>query len=167
MALTLRHTIETDLDTYWGKVFFDEEYNRRLNRDALGFRQFEVVENGEKPDGTRIRRTKVLPKNEPPAVVKKLIGDAPSLEEGSYDPKTRRYTFKITPHAMPEKIHISGSVRAEKKGERQIERIVEVDIKVSIFGVGGVMESFIEKTFKESYDQGAIFTNKFIAEKGL
>jgi hypothetical protein len=48
-----------------------------------------------------------------------------------------------------------------------MERVVDFEIKVSIFGVGGVIEGFIEKTVRESYDRGAAFTNTFLREKGL
>ena len=40
-------------------------------------------------------------------------------------------------------------------------------LRTSIFGVGGAIESFIEKTTRESFDKAAVFTNKFIHEKGL
>ncbi len=165
-TFTLRHTLDTTPDTYWGRVFFDAEYNLRLNRDALGFRQYDVLEEKVAEDGTRTRRLRMLPKDEPPAVVKKLVGDSPSTEEGRYDATQRRYTFSIQPPSLADKIRIGGSVRAEPKGEK-MERVVDFEIKVSIFGVGGVIESFIEKTVRESYDRGAAFTNTFLREKGL
>jgi hypothetical protein len=42
-----------------------------------------------------------------------------------------------------------------------------VDITVKIFGVGGAIESFIERTTRDSFEKAAIFTNEFIREKGL
>ncbi len=166
-SFTLKHTLETSLDTYWGELFFSEEYNRRLNRDALGFRKYEVLEESVSADGARVRRVAVLPRDEPPAIVKKLVGDAPSTEEGRFDAVARRYTFTIRPPTLAEKIHISGSIRGEALGERTMQRVVEVEIKATIFGVGGVIEGFVEKTVRDGYDRGAVFTRAYIVEKGL
>ena len=165
-TFTLRHTLDTTPDIYWDRVFFDADYNVRLNRDALGFRQYDVLDEKTAEDGSRSRRLRMLPKDPPPAVVKKLVGDEPSTEEGHYDPAVRRYAFTIQPPSMADKIRIAGTLRAEPKGEK-MERVVDFEIKVSIFGVGGVIEGFIEKTVRESYDRGAAFTNVFLREKGL
>lgn len=163
---TLTHPFDITPDTYWGQVFFDADYNLRLNRDALGFRQYDVLDEKVADDGSRTRRLRMRPKDEPPAVLKKLIGDSPSVEEGTYDPVQRRYTFTIQPPSLADKIRIGGSLRAEAKGDT-MERIVDFEIKVAIFGVGGVIEGFIEKTVRESYERGAAFTRGFLQEKGL
>src|SRR5690606_19496607 len=80
---TLRNVFETDKDTFWNKLFFDEEYNRRLYLDALGFKGFELLELTGEPGGVRTRRIRTEPKSEAPAVVTKLIGgDISYTEEG-------------------------------------------------------------------------------------
>lgn len=168
MALSLRHSFPTDPQTYWTKIFFDEEYNRRLFVDALGFRLYEVLEQREEADGTKVRKVRVRPASDPPAAVKKVMGEAPtSVEEGRWDPKTMRYTFHVTPGTLPDKIKITGETRTEKTGEKSMDRIVSATVAVSIFGIGGILESFIERTMRESYERGAEFTKRFIAEKGL
>ena len=61
---------------------------------------------------------------------------------------------------------IGGTFWVEPRGDKKIERICECEVQVKIFGVGGVVESFIEKTTRESYEKTAAFTNRWLAEKG-
>lgn len=167
MKVTYKHTFNTDVDTYWSKIFFDREYNERLFRDVLGF-QYELLELTEEPSGVRRRRVRIEPKTDAPAVVKKLVGDSIGyVEEGSFDPKTKKWSYRITTTKMSDKISITGLFWAESRGDKKIERICDVDLNVKIFGVGGAIEEFIGKTTGDSYEKAHAFTNKFIAEKGL
>gem|GEM_PF-40330 len=167
MKATYKHTFNTDVDTYWSKIFFSTDYNERLFRDVLKF-QYELVELTGEPGGPRRRRVRIEPKTEAPAVVKKLIGDSIGyLEEGSFDPAARKWTYKITTSKLTEKISINGTFWAEPRGDKKIERICEVELKVDIFGVGGAIEKFIAETTGQSYEKAWQFTNQYIAEKGL
>lgn len=165
---TLRNVFETDADSYWSKVFFDPEYNKRLYLDALGFKGFELLELTGEHGGVRTRRIRVEPKTDAPAVVSKLIGgDITYVEDGRFDPKTQIWSFTTTPSKLADKIRISGKFWVEPRGEKRIERACETEIEVKIFGVGGAVESFIEKTTRDSYAKTEAFTNAFIREKGL
>jgi hypothetical protein len=168
MQFTIRHTFNTDIDTYWSKIFFDKEYNQRLFIDALQFRGYEVLEYTEAADGGRVRRVRTEPNTEAPAIVTKLIGESISYtEEGKFDPASRRWTYKITTSKLADKISIAGTFWAEVKGDKKIDRVCVVDCNVKVFGVGGAIEGFIEKSTRDSYEKAAAFTNKDIAEKGL
>lgn len=165
---TLRNTFETDADTYWSKVFFDPEYNKRLYLDALGFKGFELLDLTGEHGGVRTRKIKVEPKTDAPAVVTKLIGgDITYVEEGRFDPATKIWSFQTVPSKLSDKIRITGKFWVEPRGDKRIERLCETDIEVKIFGVGGTVEGFIEKTTRDSYAKTEAFTNAFIREKGL
>jgi len=168
VKFTIRHTWDVSEDDYWPKLFFNEEYNRRLYKEGLEFPVYEVISFEEQPDGVRTRKLRVEPKAEAPLVVKKLIGDSLQyVEEGRFDPKARRWKYKVTTSKLADKISIAGEFWIEKRGDKKIERICEVDVTVKIFGVGGAVESFIEKTTRESYEKTNRFTLGFIREKGL
>jgi hypothetical protein len=165
---TIRHTFDVDVDTFWNEVFFDADFNRKLYLEALGFKTYDVVEEKKDPDGTVHRKVRQTPRSDAPAVVKKLVGDEISyVEEGRFDPTKKRWSYTITPSKLPDKIKIGGEFWVEPKGEGKIERLCTVDLSVKIFGVGGAVESFIEKQTKDSYDKAALFTRKFIEERGL
>jgi len=164
---TVRHVFDVDVDTFWNEIFFDAEYNERLFSEALGF-IYDLQELKKNDDGSYDRRVRTEPKTDAPAAVKKLVGDKFSyLEVGHFDPKTRRWTYEVTPSALPNKLHISGVFWAEPKGEKQLTRIVETDLGVKIFGVGRVIEAFIEKETKDSYAKAERFTNSWLKEKGI
>ncbi|MCU0656367.1 MAG: DUF2505 domain-containing protein [Polyangiaceae bacterium] len=166
MKFEMKHGFVCDEDTFWQKLFFDEEYNRRLFREGLDFAVYEPLELKELPSGDRTRRVKTQPKAQMPAPVQKLLGEPTSIEEGRFDAAARRWSFRLIPHKMADKISISGEVRMSPT-PTGIERLASIEIKVDLFGIGGLFESFIEKQIRESYDKGAIFTNAYLREKGL
>lgn len=167
-CFTIRHTFNTDIGSYWPKVFFDPEYNERLYKDALAFAFYDVLEQKEEPGGVITRRMRTEPKSDAPIIVKKLIGDSLRYtESGRFDPAKKRWAYNIVPSKLADKIHIAGEFWVEPRGDKSIERYCDCDIQVRIFGVGGAVESFIEKTTRENYEKAARFTNDFIREKGL
>ena len=166
-TITLRHAFAIDADTFWNKVFFDPEFNRRLYLDALEFPRFDPTPPTTEPDGSRTRRMAMEPKNEAPAIIQKLAGTLAYVEEGRWDVGDGVYRYTIVTSKLSDKVKMSGVVRAVPRGDREIERVVDVTCDVKIFGVGGVFESFIEKTNRETWEKSATFTRAFIAEKAL
>jgi hypothetical protein len=163
----VEHVFDVDVDTFWNEVFFDSDYNERLFKEELGF-EYKLVELEKNDDGSYDRKVRTEPKTEAPAAVKKLVGDKFSyLEVGHFDPKTRRWTYTVTPSALPSKIHISGVFWAEPKGDAQLVRIVETNLEVKIFGVGKLVEAFVEKETTDSYAKAERFTNRWLREKGF
>jgi hypothetical protein len=167
VKFTVRHVFNTDVDTYWNKIFFDTEYNDRLYREGLKFKDFAVLELTGEPGGPRTRKMRTEPAADAPAVVRKLIGDSLTYNEtGTFDPAKKLWSYDIVTSKLADRIKIGGTLWAESKGEHEIERVAEIEIVVKIVGVGGAIEKFIEKTTRESYEKATKFTNDFIAEKG-
>ena len=166
-TITLRHTFPIDEGTFWDKVFFDAEYNRRLYTDALEFPRFDPTPPITEADGSRTRRMSMEPKNEAPAIVQKLAGTLAYVEQGRWDVNDRVYRYSLVTSKLADKVKMGGTLRVIARGDREIERVVEVSCDVKIFGVGGVFESFIDKTNRESWEKNAAFTRAFIAEKAL
>ncbi len=160
-----RHTMDCDPDTYW-RCVFDDEYNTRLYRDLLKFREVTVLAQEDKGDV----KTRKLRLNPPPAdlpgPVAKVVGDLSWTEEGTFDKKTGRYRFKITPASLPEKTHISGEIWCEPRGDKKCERIAKMNVEVKVFMVGGLIEKRIIDDTKKSYEAAAKFTGEYVREKG-
>ena len=164
---TLKHTFPTDPDTFWSRVFFAAEYNQGLYA-ALKYRVWEELEKTTDAAGKVRRRAKMEPGFDAPAILKKLIGDGISyVEDGTWDPKTGKWTYSIVPSKMPDKVKTHGEYWLEPRGDKQLERICTVNIDASIFGVGGALESYLEKTTRESYEVAARFTRDYLAKHGL
>ncbi len=166
--VTLRHEINTDEDTYWAKCVFDADFNKKLYIDALKFPQWKLLDS--KDDDAKIWRKVQVdpPTGDMPAAVKKVIGDRLSyVEEGTWDRRTKRYSFKVTPSTMAEKTKVAGEMWTEKLGDKKIVRITKINVEVKVFMVGGLVEDRIIADLRSSYDKGTVFTNQYIAEHGL
>ena len=58
--VTLRHEIDTDEDTFWSKIVFDEGFNKKLYEGALKFPGWKLLDSKE-DDGKITRRVQVDP----------------------------------------------------------------------------------------------------------
>lgn len=162
---TVRHQFDVSPQTYWEKCFLDEGFNQRLFMEGLGFKAYELVE--AKQDGDLLRRkVRTTPKADAPKAVQKLLGGEFSyLEEGVFDGE--KYTFSVIPSVMADRIKIRGEIRAEARGEGKMERVCSMQISIKIFGLGKVVEGFVDDTTRQNYDRGARYIQRFIREQGL
>jgi hypothetical protein len=164
----IEHVFNCSVDTYWDKVFFDEEYNRRLFTEALGFPVWKEVSRDDK--GNEVRRTvEVVPKlGDLPGPIKKLIGDGVGYrEEGVFDKQSKRYKLKIFPNKLGDKMTIAGEIRCEPSGDAKCKRIYTANVEARVFGVGGMLEKRLIADMEKGYDVGAKFTNDYLAEKKI
>jgi hypothetical protein len=165
---TIKHTIETDIDTFWNKVFFDPDFNRRLFVEQLGFTTYQVLEDRTEPSGVRHRRVECVPKVELPAAARKVLGDNLGfVEVGRYDPAVRRYYVQVLTKTGGDKIKTTTEIWVEPLGDKRCERIVSVENTVKIFGIGTLIEGFIEQQTRDSYARAAEYTNRYLQESGL
>ena len=167
MKATYAHEFHCDADTFWNKIFLDPEYNKALYLQGLGFPEYEVLEERD-TGNTVVRRVRVVPKQDAPAAIQKLVGGKLAyVEEGTFDKTAKRYRFKVVSGAMADKVRTDGELRIEPVGDKRVRRVFDMNVEVKIFGVGGMVESFVGKSLQENYDAAAKFTNKWIADKGL
>lgn len=167
-SFEIRHTFPITAEQFWQDTFFNEEFNRTLYLERLGFDAYEVLEQGEEAGGVRTRKVRTTLKIDAPGPVRKMVGDSVSyVETGKFDPASGRYRFRIEPSKLADKLQISGEMWCEPRGDKRVERILRTDMEVKVFGVGKLVESTIERTTRDSYDKAATFTNEWIAEKGL
>lgn len=165
--VTLRHEINTDEDTYWSKIVFDEAFNKAMYVDhlAIGWKLLEQKED----DAKITRRVHVEPPvGNLPGPVKKVIGEKLAYtEDGTFDKKSKRYSFKVTPSTLGEKTKVSGEMWVEKIGDKKIARFAKMHVEVKVMLVGGMVEERIISDLRASYDKGTTFTNDYIAKHGL
>jgi hypothetical protein len=161
--LTLKHEINCSADQFW-KVFFDKDFNRTLFKDALGFPEYEILEQEESDSQVR-RKVRGRPKMNMPKPVMKLLGDSFGYEEeGTLDRKSGVWRWKMKPNALTDKLRNEGKVTVEPAGDGKCSRIAEIDIEAKVFGLGGLIESSTETEMKRGWDASATFMNKWLAE---
>lgn len=166
-TIDLRHEINCDEDTYWSKCVFDEGFNRELFLQHLKFPNWSVLESKD-DEGKLVRRVQVDPPVAGlPTALKKVIGDKLSyVEEGTFDKKSKRYTFKVVPSTLADKTKVNGELWCEKAGDKKVVRRCRITVEVKVFMVGSMVEDRIVDDLKVSYDKGAEYTNAWLAKQG-
>lgn len=160
-TFTIRHTFDVPKETFWNETFLNADFNRKLYIEKLEFTGYEVLKEQPKDGGKLDREVRTTPKAEVPKALQKVVGgEIAYVEAGHFDGE--HYRFTITPNKLADKMKIRGDMWCEARGETRCERILEMTVEVKIFGVGGVMASFIEKTTRDSYDKSADFTREWL-----
>lgn len=166
MRLQMDHEYRCGIETFWDKMFFDEEYNRRMFMEGLRYKTFEQLELTDRGDSL-LRRVKGCPPSEIPAAIQKVLADLSYTEELVWDKATKKARFKNFPASMGSKIRIEGTIWAEPAGEGRVRRKVDMELEAKIFGIGGMIEKIASQAFKENFEKAAHWTNRWLAEKGL
>ncbi len=162
------HTFNCSQETFWSKVFLDEEYNRRLFLERLKFSQWRELERQEK-DGKLHRVVEAAPPvGELPGPLKSVIGDNAGYQErGVLDHERHHYSVTVVPNRLADKISVRLEISTTADGPNRCRRLVQGSVNAKIFGVGGLLEKKMIADLDKSYTKSAEFTNAFLAEKNL
>ena len=161
--VTIRDHYQCSEDTFWEKVFFDVDFNRRLFVEHLQFDRWEVTEHEEDEDGIR-RIVEVVPTTaEVPAARRKVAGGSLGFrEEGTFDRKARRHRFRVITSRLGDKLRVEGEIYVEPRGENTCERVVELSVNAKIFGIGGMLERRIIADIEMNYHKAATYANRVL-----
>ncbi|MFZ1863038.1 MAG: DUF2505 family protein [Polyangiales bacterium] len=158
-SLDIRQLLDCSEEEFWRRIFASEDFNRYLY-EGLGF-EYELQEwNPE----TGYRRAKVSPAHQVPGAVARVFGDRLSyIEEGTFDPVTERYEFRVIPSALPDRIRARGTVEVEPVSAHQCERRVTLEIGANVMGLGRLIEGYFVAATREQYAKNAALVNEYLA----
>ncbi len=161
MHFTMTNEIDCNVEKFW-ETFLDPKLTERLFKEALGFTEFRIVEQTD-TESTLTRRSAATPKMNFPGPVMKLFGERFGYtEDATFDKATKVWRWTMTPSTMPEKLRHEGSVRVEPIGDTKCRRIVDITLEAKVFGIGGLIESSVEKQIRESWEKSAVVTNEWL-----
>jgi hypothetical protein len=162
MNFTLRHELDVDVKRFW-ELYFDRDFNPKLYA-FLEFPEWTLIEQRE--DAAAITRVvRAIPKLDAPAAVAKVLGSSFGYtEEGRFDRAAQRYTFSMKPSTMEGKLRNEGVLRCEPLGAGRCTRIVDVTAEAKVFGLGGMLESAIEKSHQTVWGKSVEFFNRWVRE---
>lgn len=161
MQFTMTNEIACNVERFW-ETFLDPKLTERLFKEALGFTEFRILDQTETPT-TLVRRSAATPKMNWPRPVTKLFGDRFGYtEEATFDKVAKVWRWKMTTSTLPDKLRSEGSVRAEPVGDDKVRRIVDIVLEAKVFGIGGLIESSVEKQIRESWEKSAAVTNEWL-----
>ncbi len=157
-------------ETFWAS-FLNESYLTALYLEELECRAFDVIEIGEAS-----RRLRIVPKMKLPAPVAKLIGDSFAYEDhGTLDRARNEWTWRMVqpanldPKSKPRKdvVAMHGTVRIEAAGEGHCRRTDDFSIEASLFGLGSLIESTMEKELRSARAKEYAFLTRWVEKPGV
>lgn len=159
---SIKHEIACDEDTFW-KLFFDEDFTKKLYLEALEFPEFAVLDFKE-TDSQIVRKCAGQPKlKDLPGPVAKLLGNSFKYTElGTFEKSTKTWSWKMTPSKLADKMRQEGTMRIESAGEGKIHRLVDFVNEAKVFGVGGLLEKSAEKSIRDGWDTSARYFNEHV-----
>lgn len=154
--VTESFSLPCSVEAYW-RIFFDEAYGKALYLEALGFRDYRVL---EQKDGAR--KLRIAPKVNLPGPIASLVGDAFAYEEhGTLDRGRNVWTWKMVPSGKAF-LQTSGTISVQPDGEGKCRRTDDVAVEGKVFGLGGIIESTVEKELRASWHKELAFFRRWL-----
>jgi hypothetical protein len=165
MKYRIEDTFDVSVERYW-QTFFDDEFNKALWKELdIEWEPLVLDRKGEGSDLVVVRKQKLTPRREMPAIISKFVkGKLSYVEENVFTAKDNTMKTKTTPSFLAEKIDTSGTFRVEVLGPSKVNRIWDGNCEVDIPLVGGKVEKILVEEVKESYRKATAFTRKWHAE---
>jgi len=167
-ALRIVHQLPCSAEVFWGTLFFDPEFNRRLFLEHLRFPAWRVAE--QRDSETLLERTVEVtpPSGDLPAPLKAVLGAGLSYRErGRYDKRAQSYSMTAVPSVLSDRLGVSGELSCKTIGEGRSERLFVAKVEARVFAVGGLLEKRIVSDLQSNYDGSAVFIERYLTETGL
>ena len=163
MKLAIEHVFAGIQPAEFEALYFDEAFNESLGTHLHMGRKLVRLER----EANRIvRHVRFEPAQDPSVPIEKAFGTsrASFLEELDYDTRARRGEWKTIPNMFKERVVNAGTIEfaATPEGTR---RLLRGEVKVKLFGFGGVVEKMIAAEIVKSYDATAVFINEWLAKR--
>jgi hypothetical protein len=156
MKLSLSYDWDCSPDAFWA-LYFDPDFVIRLHLEGLGSLSAEVIsQEGDLTSGL-VRTLRYSQRPNMPGPVRKIFGEEiVSTEVSTFTPANSTTTFTLAPGTMADKTKLSGSIALSASGDGSTEKF-DLDARVKIFGVGPIVERFIEHQGREIQEKSVAF----------
>jgi hypothetical protein len=165
--LSLKQHYDVSVDTYWEELCFSLEYTRRLYAEALGCTEMSVLKNeGNRATGIK-RHLRFIKAMDMPAPIAKIFGGHVTMDElGEWDAREQRWSYRMIPSIMGDRIDIRGRVQAIASQGGIEQRSVNT-VTCRMFGLGAIVEPFVMREAAKGHSDRLRFTLRYIAEQKL
>lgn len=144
-------------------LYFDEAFNESIGRALHMGRKLLRLDRG--PERI-VRHVCYEPNHDPDSPAKQAFGSsrASFVEELDYDIRARRGAWRTIPNLWADRVHNAGTIElAEVDGGTR--RRVRGEVKVRLFGFGGLVEKMIVAEIEKSYAATARLTRDWLASR--
>jgi hypothetical protein len=151
------------------EIFLDEAYLKALYLEELQFKGLTVLELGASS-----RKLRMIPRLALPAALEKLVGEGFAYEDhATLDRERGVWTWKMVqpadldPGAKPKKALVTthGTIRVEPAAGGGCRRTDTVAVEAHVFGLGGLIESTVEKEIRASWTKEIAFLERRLAQR--
>jgi hypothetical protein len=150
----IEHSFAADPDRV-AAAMLDQAFQNSL-RSIGPLADREVLSQEQRPDGTVFRRIRCVLGIKLPSAAKTILGDSEPawVEEATWDPIQRRWSWEIRPEVAKELLRSGGTIALDANGDGTIRRIEgHVQVRVPIYGsrvepviVDGLKAAYAEET---------------------
>ncbi|MGE5788790.1 MAG: DUF2505 family protein [Myxococcales bacterium] len=149
--------------TFWDRLFFDDDFNRRLFLDELGFAGWRVLKQTSISADVVEREIEVMPKvGDIPGPLRAVVGEGLSYRElGRYDRQRRQYDVKAI-SKLGDRLTVDGELTTQSIAPDRCRRIFSVRVVAKIFGVGGMLEKRVLADLEQNHADSARFIDRYV-----
>lgn len=143
------------------EVYFSEDFNNQVAKIS-GLKSRVLVQEKLHADGSRDRRVRMEPNVTLPAALQKFVGNQPITydEVSFFDANKKTVTYRIDSKAN-DRITVKGTITFAAAGSG-VRRVIDGVIDVNVFGLGGVVEKFVEAETQKGYAKIAVFLQDYL-----
>ncbi len=161
---TIVQDLDTDPTTHW-RLFLDDIYDRTQYLEGFHYHSYEVLLHKEEGD-VITRNVRVTPRLDLPGPVAKLFGPRFAYtEEGRFDKTKQVWTSRLVPSVIADRLKSESRVTVEPAGEGKCRRTCELTVDAHIFGIGGIVESALEKNIRTGWSDAAKYMNEYVRKQ--
>jgi hypothetical protein len=142
-------------------VYFDEAFNTEVGEALqMGRQLLRLERNAEKI----VRHVCFEPNRDPNSPAGQAFGTsrASFVEELEYDVRAHRGAWRTIPNMFTDRVRNAGTIELVATTDG-VRRIVRGEVKVSLFGFGGIVERMIVAEIEKSYASTTKLTNEWLA----
>ena len=142
------------------ELTFDPAFMKRMNVEAMKVQNYESLSRSV--DGaTWTMKNRITPQDNMPGFIQKLVGGGFHYEETvTHQKGADSVSAVMVPSVMRDKLKMSYTMRVVPKEDSACLRVMDWEIEVKVFGIGGQIEKFAAGEIERSLDASANFMNK-------
>lgn len=159
MRFSREHRIEVSASRLI-ELSLDPSFMKRLNTEAMNVQQYESLSRDAGPSVITLKN-RITPQDNMPGFIKKLVGGGFNYEETvTHQTGSDSVSAVMVPSVMRDKLKMGYTMRVVPVGENACRRIMEWDIEVKVFGLGGQIEKFAAAEVDRGLDASARFLSR-------
>lgn len=161
MRLRIQHDFDGIDAAAYETLYFDELFNRELSTSLHMGRELLRL---DRTTDRIVRHVRYEPKRDSASPANQVFGAsrASFVEELDYDVRARRGAWRTIPNQFADRVRNTGTIELVDI-PNGVRRIVDGDVKVSLFGFGRLVERAIVAEIDKSYAATTAFTLAWLA----